>query len=238
MVQPFLARLTLAPDAIPHREYPFSIPSFALGFDLELTTKVTMLVGENGSGKSTLLEALADACRFPTQGGTRDHATSSEPSSELAQAMELVWRRKLASGFFFRAESFYNFAAFIDEVGQPELYGGETRLHEQSHGESFLSLFTNRFREGLFLLDEPEAALSPQRQLAFLRVLHDLEHEHRSQFVIATHSPILLMYPGATVLSFDGGLIEPVDPRQTEHVQLTQDFLANTERYLRLLFGE
>lgn len=239
MAEPFLKRLRLLPNETPDAPYPFSIPIFASGFDIELTSKVTFLVGENGSGKSTLLEAIAEVSGFPPQGGTRDHTTSGpEVTSKLAESLEVAWRHKVFSGFFFRAETFFNFATFIDAIGDPSLYGGNAQLQEQSHGESFLSLFTNRFRHGLFILDEPEAALSPQRQLSLLRVLHDLELEQQSQFVIATHSPILLLYPRANVLSLDGGAIEQVDPRSTEHVRLTLDFLSNPERYFQALFRE
>jgi len=238
--EPFLRAVRLRPGAqIDPSLFPFSIPAFSAGLNLELEKKVTFLVGENGTGKSTLLEAIASACGFPLQGGARDHAGSgSEEAPPLAAALQLAWMPKVSEGFFFRAESFYNFAEYIDAVGNQGRYGGEARLHAQSHGESFLALFQNRFREGLFILDEPEAALSPQRQLAFLRVLHELEHEQRSQFLIATHAPILLHYPGAAVLSMDGDSIEPIKPEETEHVRLTRDFLAHPEVYLRSLFAK
>jgi predicted ATPase len=216
--------------------FPFSIPAFSAGLNINIETKVTFLVGENGSGKSTLLEGIASACGFPLQGGARDHShTNKEQGAPLADALRLAWRRKIGTGFFFRAESFFNFARYIDGVGDQERYGGDARFHAQSHGESFLALFRNRFREGLFLLDEPEAALSPQRQLAFLRILHDLERERRSQFIIATHSPILLHYPGATILSLDGERVVQVTPEQTDQVQLTREFLADPERTLRAI---
>jgi predicted ATPase len=135
-----------------------------------------------------------------------------------------------------RAESFFNFATYLDEVSTLERYGGKS-LHGQSHGESFLALFTNRFDRGLYILDEPEAALSPRRQLSFLKLIHDLEREGRSQFLIASHSPILLAYPGSTLLSLDGGRIREMPYQETDHYQITRDFLGSPERFLKHLFA-
>ena len=142
----------------------------------------------------------------------------------------------MTSGFFLRAESFFNFASYIDSIGGADAYGGQS-LHAQSHGESFLALFVNRIRNGIFILDEPEAALSPARQLAFIKIISDCERRGTAQFIIATHSPILLSYPGAAVYSLDGPEIHRVTAADTEHVQLTRDFLNAPERYLRRLLG-
>jgi predicted ATPase len=139
-------------------------------------------------------------------------------------------------GFFLRAESFYNFATYLDDVSDMRAYGGRS-LHGQSHGEAFLALFNNRFEQGIYLLDEPEAALSPQRQLSLLRIIHDLEAPGHAQFLIATHSPILMSYPGATVYSLDGAGIVPVDYRDTRHFQITRDFLNSPERFYKHLFA-
>lgn len=234
---PFLRRIMTMEDRCDVTRYPFNIPAFDGGIDLKLDEKVTFLVGENGSGKSTLLEALAECCGFHAQGGNRDHHREVfTERSEFAQALRLSWMPKATEGFFMRAESFYNFATYIDEVSDLRAYGGKS-LHQQSHGESFLSLFDNRFEQGIYLLDEPEAALSPSRQLAFLKIIHDLATPGHAQFLIATHSPILLSYPGATVYSLDGDSIEQVDYRDTEHYCLTRDFLNAPERYLRHLFA-
>ena len=135
-----------------------------------------------------------------------------------------------------RAESFFNFATYIDQVSTLKRYGGRP-LHQQSHGESFLALFVNRFDRGIYILDEPEAALSPQRQLAFLKVIHDLETAGQAQFLIASHSPILLAYPKATLLSLDGGPIHQVPYTDTDHYKLTKEFLASPERFFKHLFG-
>ena len=237
--QPFLRAIRTRPDAVTPACFPFTVPAFSGGIDLTLSRKVTFFVGENGSGKSTLLEAIAVACGFGLRGGNRDHRGATHDSeSPLASSLRLSWSPRVTDGFFMRAESFFDFASYIDRLGEQGLYGGSAPLLEQSHGESFLSLFQNRWREGIFILDEPEAALSPQRKLAFLRILHDLERTQRAQFLIATHSPILLLYPGAEVFSFDAGRIEVVDPGETEHVRLTKDFLADPARYLKVLLAD
>ena len=198
---------------------------------------MTLFVGENGSGKSTLLEALAEGCGFNPEGGSRDHhRATTAGESPLRQALRLSWRPKVTKGFFLRAESFYNFATYIEGVSDMAAYGGQS-LHAQSHGESFMALFANRFDQGVFILDEPEAALSPQRQLSFLKIVHDLATVGRAQFLIATHSPIILAYPGAVILSLDGEAIEPVDYRETKHFLITRDFLNSPERFFKHLFA-
>ncbi len=235
---PFLRRVTGLPERMDAARHPFNLMAFSQGIDLELRSPVTFLVGENGSGKSTLLEAIAEACGFNPEGGNRDHhyATYGE-RSPLARALRLSWLPKVTEGFFLRAESFFNFATYIEQVSNLLPYGGKS-LHEQSHGEAFLALFEHRFEQGIYLLDEPEAALSPQRQLTFLRILHDLEQSGHAQFLIATHSPILLSYPGAALYSLDGDAIRPIAYRDTEHYRLTRDFLNAPERYHRILFAE
>src|SRR5438046_6274532 len=171
---PFLHRIESLPEKVDPTRYPFTIPAFAHGIDLAFRSKVTFFVGENGTGKSTLLEALAECCGFNPEGGNRDHhrATFAD-RSPLAQALRLSWLPKVTEGFFMRAESFYNFATYIEQVSDLRAYGGKS-LHEQSHGESFLSLFANRLQQGLDILDEPGAALSPPRQTSILKLIHDL----------------------------------------------------------------
>jgi predicted ATPase len=141
----------------------------------------------------------------------------------------------VTDGFFMRAESFYNFASYLETVSDFRAYGGRS-LHEQSHGESFLALFANRFEHGLYILDEPEAALSPQRQLSFLRIIHDLSTPGHAQFLIATHSPILMSYPGGVLFSLDGDTISEVSYRDTSHFLITRDFLNSPERFFKHLF--
>lgn len=226
-------------------QYPFTIPTINQLTELEITNNVTFFVGENGSGKSTLLEGIAYNCAFHTAGGGRNNIYEADAAeSALGKFIRLSWMPKVTNGFFLRAESFYQFASHIDQQerecpGILQSYGGKS-LHEQSHGESFLSLFSNRFSgRAIYLLDEPEAALSPQRQLSFLRIMHDLVKEEDCQFIIATHSPIILGYPNATILSFDHGKIEEVSYEMTDHYQITKYFLDHREKFLHeLLEGD
>jgi predicted ATPase len=190
-----------------------------------------------GSGKSTLLEAIAWAVGFNAEGGDRDNSfAEAADGSSLGRALRLAWRQRVSGGFFLRPETFFNFASYLEEVGSSfRAYGGKS-LHQQSHGEAFLALFQNRFEDGIYLLDEPEAALSPQRQLAFLTVLHELTAKKVAQFLIATHSPMLLTFPGATIFSLDGGACRPVAYADTDHFRVTRDFLNAPERFYRHLF--
>jgi len=240
----FLKKVSIMKSGVENL-YPFTIPTIKNLTELELTSSVTFLVGENGTGKSTLLEGIADNCEFNVAGGSRNNLYEVDAiESALGEHIRLSWMPKVTNGFFLRAESFYQFASHIDELqrerpGILDSYGGKS-LHEQSHGESFLSLFLNRFNgRAIYLLDEPEAALSPQRQLSFLRIMHDLVEEEDCQFIIATHSPIILGYPNATILSFDHGEIEEVEYEMTGHYQITKYFLDHREKFLaELLAGE
>ncbi|SNZ15603.1 Predicted ATPase [Terribacillus aidingensis] len=235
----FLKRVKLLQEhpAFQQNVYPFSIPALRQLDKLDINQSVTFFVGENGSGKSTLMEAIADRCEFHTAGGGRNNAYDVDASeAALANYIRLSWLPKVTNGFFLRAESFYHFASHIDDIGSVDAYGGKS-LHHQSHGEAFLSLFQNRFGgKAIYLLDEPEAALSPQRQLSFLRLIHDLVKTGNVQFIIATHSPILLGYPEAEILHFSEEGIQQIDYEETEHYQLTRGFLQNREAYLRNLF--
>ena len=235
---PFLKRVETRPEKIDPGTHPFNIRAFSGGIDLTFRSTVTFFVGENGSGKSTLLEALAEGCGFSPEGGSRDHHRATVAgSAPLAHALRLSWLPKVTQGFFLRAESFYDFATYIEQVSDMGAYGGKS-LHAQSHGESFMALFANRFEQGVFILDEPEAALSPQRQLSFLKIVHDLAATGRAQFLIATHSPILLAYPGAVLFSLDGDSIREIDYRDTKHYLITRDFLNSPERFFKHLFAE
>ncbi|MGF6949068.1 putative ATPase [Neobacillus sp. B4I6] len=238
----FLKRITLLHEDIPSFDrYPFSIPSIRNLQEVDLESHVTFFVGENGSGKSTLLEAIADRCDFNTAGGGRNNTYNVYASeSMLGKYIRLSWLPKITNGFFLRAESFYNFATHIDKVDDTGFrdYGGKS-LHRQSHGESFLSLFLHRFKgKAIYLLDEPEAALSPTRQLTFLKVIHDLASKGNAQFIIATHSPILLGYPNANILSFDNGHISKIEYEMTDHYQITKYFLQHREKFLSEIFSE
>jgi predicted ATPase len=244
---PFLKRLSFLEERVKADEFPFNIPAFQRGkLVLDFERPITVVVGENGTGKSTLLEAIAGHCGFSLSGGNRNHVLASDQSSApLGDALRLSWLPKVSRGFFLRAESFFNFGYYIDQVdkdhpghGTLEPYGGKS-LHAQSHGESFLALFTNKFKsQAIYILDEPEAALSPRRQLQFLKVMRMLELEGQSQFIIATHSPILMAYPRAQMLMFDGRVIRDVALSETPHYQLTREFVMNPKAMMDRLFAE
>lgn len=215
------------------------------GGRLEFAAPITFLVGENGTGKSTLLEALAVGCGFNAEGGSRNFSFATAAThSPLWRYLTIGRGRTAKDGFFLRAESLYNAASYIDELEKQPLgasiiahYGGVS-LHDQSHGESFLALVQNRFHGGgLYFLDEPEAALSPARQLTLLALVHGLAAEG-AQFVIATHSPILMACPGAALYELSESRIAPADYRETEHYQLTLRFLQAPERMLAALLDE
>lgn len=243
----FIKAITLLPERVTNfKKYPFSIPAVSKIETLEFHPKVTFFVGENGSGKSTLIEAIAVLAGFNAEGGSKNFnfkTRSSESSLHDAFQVKRGVKRE-TDGFFLRAESLYNVATEIeklDEQGGPSLlasYGGKS-LHVQSHGESFLALVTNRFRgNGFYVMDEPESALSPMRQLALLRSIHLLVQEQRSQFVIATHSPILMAYPDARIYCLSAKGIAPITYEETEHYQVTRDFLLNRETFMHHLFQE
>jgi len=219
-------------------EYPFRIPAIRTMTSLSFGSNVTFFVGENGSGKSTLLEAIAYQCGFHTAGGSRNNLYEVDASQAgLGDCVRLSWLPKITNGFFLRAETFYHFASHLDTVPESlASYGGKS-LHKQSHGEAFLSLFKHRFgRKAIYLLDEPEAALSPARQLAFLRIIKDLEHE--AQFIIATHSPILLGYPGAQILNFDEQPVRETRYEDTLHYIVTRRFMENRNKVLEEIFHD
>lgn len=213
---------------------------------LSFTNAVTFLVGENGTGKSTLLEAIAVACGFNAEGGTRNfNFATTRTHSDLYRHITVIKKEHPKDGFFLRAESFYNVASNIDEMDATPSFGGNVidsyggvSLHKQSHGESFLSLVEHRFGgNGLYLLDEPEAALSPTRLMTLLVEMNNLVGKN-SQFIIATHSPILMAFPGAEVYELTEASIASVDYRQTEHYQLTRRFLESPERMIHYLLDE
>lgn len=213
---------------------------------LSLSSNVTFFVGENGTGKSTLLEAIAVAYGFNAEGGSRNFTFSTnETHSELYEHITLVKRGFAKDGFFLRAESLYNVATNIDDMDKapsfdpPVIQGyGGVSLHNQSHGESFLAIVQNRFfGNGLYILDEPEAALSPMRLLTLMAEINSLV-KNDSQFIIATHSPILMAFPNAVILEFSQTGIKKVSYKDTEHYQITKHFLENPEKMLHYLFEE
>lgn len=243
---PYLERLTLLPERVADPSaFPFAIPSLQ-GLDLRFRSKVTFFVGENGSGKSTLLEAIAEVCRLPVWGGSRNELADPhgpESRSPLAPALRPSFRKPPRDGYFFRAELQAHFASLLDErkddpwfLGDPYQLYGRRSLHTRSHGEAFLAVMQGRIGSGIYLLDEPEAALSPKRQLALLAQMAHVAATEEVQFVLATHSPILLTYPGAEILSFDDGPVAPIELRETSHYAITKGILDRPEviwRHLR-----
>jgi predicted ATPase len=224
--------------------YPFSVPTIASLDRLEFPSRVTFFAGENGTGKSTVLEAIALNYGLSLDGGNRNFAFQSETPSDdtfpLARALRLgFFPARTGEGFFFRAETLFNLATRIDEMGVNQGYGGQS-LHTRSHGETFFTVLDHKFRRsGLFLLDEPEAALSPQRQLSFLILIHDTLRDYKdAQFIVSTHSPILLGYPDAQILSFDDGSIHEVSYEDTAAMQIVRRFTTDRGRFLKELFRD
>ncbi len=240
----YLLEVQLLRDRVPSFDiYPFSLPAVRNLFKLKLHPSVTFIIGENGTGKSTLLEAIAVAFGFNPEGGTKNFTFSTRSShSNLHEYIRLSKNfKRPKDGFFLRAESFYNVASNIDELdeepGGPPIkdsYGGKS-LHKQSHGESFFSLFINRFGgKGLYILDEPEAALSPSRQMSMITRMHELV-EDDSQFIIATHSPIIMAYPNAEILLLSEDGIDKTQYTETEHYQTTKKFINAPDKMIDML---
>ena len=216
-------------------QYPFHIPAVRDLEGLAFHPNVTFFVGENGAGKSTVLEALAVALGFSPEGGTRNARVETvESVSSLHGVLRLARGVPFPKdGYFLRAESFFNVATYMDSIDAPE-----PSLHRQSHGEAFMQVLTQKLRgKGIYLFDEPEAALSPGRQLAALRAIHQLVEEG-SQLIIATHSPILLAYPHARIYLFDATGIGEIQYEDTEHFAITKDFLNNHAHRLKYLLDD
>jgi predicted ATPase len=249
-----LKQISLLRDRVTDwQRYPFSVPSIRSLEEIDIHSRVCFFIGENGSGKSTLLEAIAVHYGFGREGGTRnfynDSTASNHSVDALVRALRLSFDRRTGAGFFLRAESLFNVASYIEQSDEDQeadpgipltsLYG-EKSLHSRSHGEAFFTLFELKCqRDGLFLLDEPEAALSPQRQLAFLVLLNAaLQNCSDAQFIVCTHSPILLGFPGAQIVCFDEGRIHPIAYQETAPFQIYRRFLNDSAGFLDRLFRE
>lgn len=231
---PFLKRLTYTRGG-DTEGYPWTIPLFRKDFEWRFTKSVTVVVGESGAGKSSLLEAIAANCGFGVYGGSRNQKHQGRSDvAPILKAMRFAWLPRISRGFFFRAESFFNFATYIDEVGAGALdaYGGKS-LHAQSHGEAFLALFQNRLgSRSIYIFDEPEAALSPTRQLAFLDIVHRLSSKEDCQIIMATHSPILMSYDRAELMFLDAdGALSERSFRATPHWNIYSRIMADPMRY-------
>ncbi|OIK12813.1 AAA family ATPase [Bacillus sp. MUM 116] len=242
----YLRSVQLKRSQVPSfKEYPFNLPSLRSLDEIDFHPNVTFLIGENGMGKSTLLEAIAIALGFNPEGGSLNFNFSTFDShSPLGDYLRVIKGiNRPSDGFFLRAESFYNVASNIEELdregGGPRIidsFGGVS-LHDQSHGEAFFATFLHRFRgNGIFLLDEPEAALSPLRQMSMLTRIHDLVHNH-SQFIIATHSPIIMAYPNAKIFEFTEEGIYECPLEETNHYKLMKQFFENKDRMLHHLLN-
>ena len=237
---PFLKRLSLRPDIMgQNKTYPFDLPWMnKKKFELKFTTPVTIIVGENGTGKSTLVEAIAALCGYDEAGGGKgylpiDHSQAIDKNgSALADAFRAQWLPKITNGWFFKAESFFSVARYLDDAAI-QAHAAPPDFLSASHGEGFVRFFKERMsRQGIFFMDEPESALSPNRQLDLLRVLNAIQETAVSQVIMATHSPILMALPNARVLEISPNGIDEVDYRQTQHFQMYQDFTIDPQEFI------
>ncbi len=249
------------PERADRELFPFNTLKFLTDeFEMDFDRPITLFVGENGSGKSTLLEGIASLAGFHPYGGSHQHQVHRQyrpgdedeieddeeerapPGRTLMKALRPAWLPRVSTGFFFRAESFFNVASYLDKVLEDHDTAERGFLHQQSHGESFLSLFKEQLgggRASMYLLDEPEAALSPARQLVFACLMRRWEEEGNVQAIIATHAPILMAYPGARLLEFRRGRIRDVAFEETEHFQVMRTFFADPQGYLEgIIAGE
>ena len=237
--KPYLKKIELVREEIPDGSvYPFNLPIISQLDTLDFHEDVTFIIGENGSGKSTLIEAIATVWGFNAEGGNKNYNFETEETHSNLKDFINISKSFVRphDGFFLRAESYYNVASFIDQndrenPGHPKLiesFGG-TSLHQQSHGESFMAMLRHKLRgKGLYMFDEPEAARSPTRQIEALGCIRRLVNRD-SQFIIATHSPILLSFPGAIIYQINDGKLEQVEYTETEHYKVTKNFLDSYE---------
>jgi predicted ATPase len=237
---PYLKRIWLDPERVSDPSvYPFNLPFLSGEFTLDFDRSVTIIVGENGSGKSTLLEAIAALAGYDEAGGGKgyrpvDHSRALEVmGGRLGTALRASWLPKLTNGWFFRAESFFTVARYLDEAAREPLGGPPPDFLSHSHGEGFLRFFEERCqRQGLFIFDEPESALSPARQIEFLRILRRMDASRISQVIMATHSPMLMAYPDARLLQLSPRGLEPISVAETEHYRLMREFWADPEGFI------
>lgn len=235
---PYLKRIWLDPERITDAAaYPFCLPLFAKGFELALRQPVTVIAGENGTGKSTLLEGIAALAGYDDAGGGKgyrpvDHSEAKEVQGGiLSEALRAAWLPKVTSGWFFKAESFFSVARYLDAVDSPS-----ADFLSYSHGEGFLRFFEERCgRQGLYIFDEPEAALSPSRQIEFLKLLARMQKSGNAQVIMATHSPMIMACPGAELLRIDKYGLYPAELEDIEHFRLWREFCTDPRGFLEAM---
>ena len=242
---PYLKRLWLDPSCVPDPEaYPFCLPFLKADFELNFESAITIIVGENGTGKSTLLEGIAVLAGYDEAGGGKgyrpvDHSNAIEATGgELSTALRASWLPRITNGWFFRAESFFSVARYLDLAAR-ESRGTPPDFLSYSHGEGFLRFFEERCqRQGIFIFDEPELALSPSRQMEFLKLMRRMEESRICQIVMATHSPMLMAYPNATLLRLSKYGLEPITVEQTDHFKVMREFCGDPLGFVEGVMAE
>jgi predicted ATPase len=245
MPAPYLRRVWLDSDKIRDRtRYPFTLPLLTDGFELQFEAPITIFVGENGVGKSTLIEAIAAMAGYDEAGGGKgyrpvDHSGAIEQGvGPLSAALRAAWRPKITTGWFFKAESFFTVARYLDRSAI-EAHAAPPDFLSHSHGEGFVRFFKERTsRQGIYFFDEPESALSPKRQLLFLKVLARMQSALNAQVIMATHSPLLMACPGATLLEIRRDRVEPIRLGQTEHFRLLREFCFDPKSFIAEALAE
>jgi predicted ATPase len=244
---PYLKRVWLEPSRIADRKaYPFCLPLLHDDFQLSFERAITIIVGENGVGKSTLLEGIAVLAGFDEAGGGNgyrpvDHSRAVEAmGGTLSSALRASWLPRISNGWFFRAESFFSVARYLDEAALDDPFGGPPpNFLSHSHGEGFLRFFTERCqKQGIFIFDEPESALSPNRQLEFLKLLRRMDVTGHCQVIMATHSPVLMAYPDAALLRLTKDGLEPVTLQETDHFRVMREFCDDPKGFVEAVFEE
>jgi predicted ATPase len=243
---PYLKRVWLEPSRITDRAaYPFCLPLLRDDFELSFNRAITIIAGENGTGKSTLLEGIAVLAGFDEAGGGKgympvDHSRAIEKmGGTLSTALRASWLPKITGGWFFRAESFFTVARYLDEAAREPLSGAPPDFLSHSHGEGFLRFFQERCqRQGIFIFDEPESALSPARQMEFLKLMRRMENIGHCQIIMATHSPMLMAYPGAQLLRLTKYGLEPVTVKETDHYKVMREFCDDPKGFVEAVFEE
>ena len=241
MPAPYLRRIWLDPSRIGDRAaYPFCLPFLQDDFDLNFDRSITIIAGENGTGKSTLLEGIAVLAGYDEAGGGKgympvDHSNAIEAmGGKLSSAFRASWLPKVTNGWFFRAESFFSVARYLDEVSSPY-----ADFLSHSHGEGFMRFFEERCqRQGIYIFDEPESALSPARQMEFLKLMRRMDQSGHCQIIMATHSPMLMAYPDARLLRLSKYGLEPVTVKETDHYKVMREFCADPAGFVEAVMDE